>query len=428
MTMQALKRDNYHKYKIKTHNNWRVHVFVFIAAFGIIFSRRPDALLNAQFWAEDGQIWYADAYNQGIIHSLFSPFNGYFQTTSRLTAAIAQFFPLGWAPLIFNLTAIIIKILPVHLIISSRFTYLIPNIRYRFYLAFFYLALPNSFEVHANITNAHWYLAILAYLVLLATPSMLFIWRFFDISVILLLAFSGPFSLLLIPSATILWLRRRQTCSLILSCLYAGALVQSITILLTAHHARVQTPLGATPALFTKILGQVFLGALIGQQGLQWVSVHFWGYNLLLVFVAIAGIAAFFYSFLKAPLELRLFASFATLVFCISLTSPMASESVPQWLSLSVPGSGCRYWFIPMLGFVTLIFWLLGKKQPPLIRIAAVVTVAIMIFGIVLDWHYPAFANLEFQTYANKFITAPHGAKVKIPINPPGWFMELTKY
>ncbi|MBA3922247.1 MAG: hypothetical protein H0X31_11320 [Nostocaceae cyanobacterium] len=258
---------------------------------------------------------------------------------------------------------------------------------------------------------------------------MLLIWRAFDISVILLLTFSSPFSLLLIPSATILWLRRRQKCSLtLLLCLYTGALVQSIAILLTAHHARVQTPLGATPALFIKILGQVFLGTLIGQQGLQWVSVHFWGYDLLLVFIAIAGIAAFCYGFLKAPLELRLFACFATLVFCTSLSSPMASESVPQWLSLSIPGSGCRYWFIPMLSFVTLLFWLLSKRQPRLIRIAAVLVLAVMVFGIVLDWRYPAFANLEFKTYASKFITIPQGFKMKIPINPPGWFIELTKH
>ncbi len=106
----------------------------------------------------------------------------------------------------------------------------------------------------------------------------------------------------------------------------------------------------------------------------------------------------------------------------------MASESVPQWRSLSIPGSCCRYWFIPMLSFVTLLFWLLSKRQPHLIRIAAVLALAMMIFGIVLDWRYPAFADLEFKTYASRFITAPEGAKMKISINPPGWFMELTKH
>ncbi len=106
MTMQALRSEIY---QIKSLNNWRIHFYIFKIAFTIIISRRPDALLNAQFWAEDGQIWYANAYNQGILHSLFSPFNGYFQTTSRLTAALTQLFPLAWAPLIFGSGKYVVK-------------------------------------------------------------------------------------------------------------------------------------------------------------------------------------------------------------------------------------------------------------------------------------------------------------------------------
>jgi hypothetical protein len=170
------------------------------------------------------------------------------------------------------------------------------------------------------------------------------------------------------------------------------------------------------------------LGTLFGRRGLDWLSVHFPGYNLLVVLIAIAGIAAFLYGFVKAPLELQMFTSFATLVFFASLLSPATGETIPQWQSLSVIGSGCRYWFIPMVSFVTLLIWLLGKKQPRLIQIAARLTLAMMVFGIAIDWRHPAFANLEFKTYASKFITAPQGTKMKIPINPPGWSIELTKH
>lgn len=31
----------------------------------IVISRRPDAVTNAQFWAEDGKYWFAAAYNHG---------------------------------------------------------------------------------------------------------------------------------------------------------------------------------------------------------------------------------------------------------------------------------------------------------------------------------------------------------------------------
>lgn len=156
--------------------SWQFHVIIFFIAFAIVVSRRPDALFNPQFWAEDGKNWYAQAYNLGILPSLFLPHTGYLQTISRLTASLAQFFPLAFAPLIFNLVAIAIQILPVNLVISSRFAALIPTLKSRLLLGFVYLALPNSYEINANITNAQWHLALLACMVVLAAPSRLLIW------------------------------------------------------------------------------------------------------------------------------------------------------------------------------------------------------------------------------------------------------------
>jgi len=128
----------------------RQHIIIFAVCFVLLLTRRPDAILNAQFWAEDGKDWYANAYNLGAVKSLFMAHDGYFQTISRITASIAQAFPLIWAPLIFNSVALIFEILPVNLILSSRFSEVIPNKSARLLLAFLYIALPNSVEVHAN--------------------------------------------------------------------------------------------------------------------------------------------------------------------------------------------------------------------------------------------------------------------------------------
>src|SRR5438067_4282289 len=98
------------------------HLSVFLVGFGIIFSRRPDAILNAQFWAEDGQRWYADAYQFGI-RCLLIPdeLGGYFHSVSRLSALTALIFPFSMAPLVMNLIAIAIQILPASIFLSSRF-------------------------------------------------------------------------------------------------------------------------------------------------------------------------------------------------------------------------------------------------------------------------------------------------------------------
>lgn len=418
------------KYQKKLHKGLRLQVCIFMTAFAILVSRRPDALFNAQFWAEDGKYWYGDAYNLGIMHSLVLPKSGYFQTISRLVGAVVQFFPLVWAPLLFNLTAIVIKILPVHLIASVRFSELIPSLDTRLFLAFVYLALPNSYEIHANITNAQWYLGLLACIVVLATPSSLLVWQAFDIGVILLSAFSGPFSLLLVPIAALFWwLRRRRWSFILLLGLSAGAVVQGIAILLTGHSNRFHTTLGATPELFAKILAsQVFLGALLGQHGTKFLSSIPFGYNIIAILVAVAGIAAFLYCLLKGSLELQLFITFAAGVFCVSLLSPVVSETMPQWSVLWHPGTGIRYWFIPMLGFITGFIWLLGAKRSPQLRLVAKIVLLTMVVGIVLDWRYPEFADLGFKNYSRQFAEAHKGTRVTIPINPPGWSMELIKH
>lgn len=411
--------------------NWRLHVLVFVIAFAIIVARRPDALFNAQFWAEDGKAWYADAYNLGAIRSLFLPYAGYFNSVARLTASFAQFLPLAWAPLIFNLVAIIIQILPATLVTSSRFATLIPNLPTRLFLAFAYLARPNSFEINATLTGSQWHLALLACMVVLAASSQRLLWRLFDIVVILLSALSGPFSILLTPIAAFRWwLRRENWAFILLLGLYTGAVAQATAILITSPQSnRLHLSLGAAPELFLKILaGQVFLGALIGQKGYAWVSPFLNGYSLLLVLVASAGVAACLYGLLKGPLELRLFIAFAALIFGTSLLSPTASMTIPQWEALCIPGNSARYWFIPMLAFVTLLTWLLRAKSSHQIRLVATVALAAMLIGIVLDWSHPAFADLNFRTYSNQFAAAPEGTKVTIPINPPGWTMDLIKH
>lgn len=376
----------------------RWHIFLFLISFIIIVCRRPDALFNAQFWAEDGKIWYANAYKLGVIHTLFSTQSGYLQTVSSLTAA---------------LVAITIQILPVNLISSSRFFPVTPNLTTRLFLAFIYLAIPNSFEINANISNAQWHLALLAYMVLVAVPSSVPVWRFFDIVVILLSALSRPFSLLLIPIATLCWRLRPQKWALFLLLLLSiGAFIQGIVILFTPYASCLQAPLGATLERFFKITGgQVFISALIGRNGNLWVFNNFsnW-YTLISIIVTIAGLAVLLYSLLNAPLELRLFIIFATSMLAASLASFLASRTIPQWEVLTSPGVGQRYYFVPMLAFITTLVWIVGRKNHRYLRISAMLAVT-MLFGISLDWQHPAFSDFKFSEYSRQFVESPRGLR-----------------
>ncbi len=146
------------------------HGVIFLLACAVIISRRPDAVLNAQFWGEDGHVFFADAYNFGWWHALFRTYAGYFHAFPRLGAALSLLTPLALAPLVLNLIAICAEVLPVSILLSSRSSAW-GSLAFRSILAGAYLALPNSFEMHAFITDSQWLLALAAFLLLVATGT-----------------------------------------------------------------------------------------------------------------------------------------------------------------------------------------------------------------------------------------------------------------
>jgi hypothetical protein len=195
--------------KIKTLKPVYFFIVIFVISFVLIVLRRIDVIIYPQFWAEDGTVWYQTAYNLGI-KSLFIPHTGYFQTTSRLVALISQLLPLSFAPLFFNLCAIIIKIIPILFIFSVRCRKNFSSLLVPTLISLIYLFLPNSSEVFANITNAHWYLAIIAFLIVTADKAPNLAWKIFDIFFLILIGLSGPFIIFLLPIALIWWWLKRQ--------------------------------------------------------------------------------------------------------------------------------------------------------------------------------------------------------------------------
>lgn len=416
----------------------RFHLIVFAIAFLAVCSRRPDAILNPQFWAEDGAFFYRDAYQLGL-HSLFLTYGGYFHTVPRLVALITQILPFAWAPMVMNLAGMAIQVLPVNVFLSSRFSNIALPIR--LLAAFIYLGLPNSFEINANLTNVQWHLALLSCLVLLAQPARIKAWRIFDAMTLSLTSLSSPMGILLIPVAAVVWWRQRNTWSATsLAVLIPSAAIPMITLLLRWHgrqapHSNLsgQTifnggPAGANFHYFAAILGhQVFLSSLLGLNTQDFL-LHLHGVFVLEVMVTAVGLAFLLYALLCAPAELKLFVLFAATVLALDLINPLAGPpDHPQWYWLCLPGCGNRYYFLPMLAFLASLLWVASRKAGPgAIRYFAMALLLLLPVGIYQDWRHPAFRDLRFEAFAEKFNRVPSGTKVIIPINPD-WLMELTK-
>ncbi len=175
-----------------------------------VISRRPDALFNPQFFAEDGNIWFADAYNYGWLRALAMTHTGYFQTLPRLGAALALAVPLQYAPLVMNLIGLVLQIAPAVFLLSRRASNWAP-LRIRTLMAAAYIALPNTSELNVSITEAQWHLGLLASLVVLSRPPASRIGAAFDVTVLMLCGLTGPFCIVLFPAAVIVgWVSRTR--------------------------------------------------------------------------------------------------------------------------------------------------------------------------------------------------------------------------
>jgi len=411
----------------RAHGPW---LLLLAACAAVVIMRRPDVILNPQFWAEDGKIWFANAHNLGAWHSLFLPQNGYLQTVSRLVAAGATLLPMRHAPLVFNLAAILVQVLPVMLLNSARGRALVPSLPARIVLSVLYIAQPYTTEVHANLTNAQWHLAVSAALVC-CFDSWKREWRAaFDLGLVALSGVSGPFCILLLPGVAWLAYRRRdRRTAWLLAVLVACAAIQLSLAVPQMGVSRAVAPLGATWQGFMRIAGgQVTLAALFGD---AWTHVYLlpaWRTGVVLPLLAtLFGVGVLLRAVRTGGDAMISFVAFALLVLVAAMLSPQLS-STAQWVTWEVPHAGERYSFVPILGFYVALLSVAGRDRIRAMRwlVAGMVACAILV-AIPLSWGIRPFQDLAYPEHVGEYERARPGDVVRIPINPPGWFMELRK-
>jgi hypothetical protein len=294
------KFKNKNKINIKTYGFW---VLLFSV---LILLRRPNALLHPQFWAEDGCVWYKDAYSLGI-HCLFMPLNGYLQTIYRIVGIFSLIFPMSAAPFVFALISFLAQVSPIAVFLSTRFDNLVPNIKLRLFICLCYVLIPNSSEINVNLAGAHWHLAILSFLLIVShEPKQLFI-KVIDYTALVISALSGPFSIFLSPIALFELYKERTMEKTVKALVICGtAVIQLLFIWESGGATRSQSPLGASVESFIQIMGnQIFTGGILGNvetMGKLATLVH--GLNYIYVPMAMSLIVI---AFLQGPVIYREF-------------------------------------------------------------------------------------------------------------------------
>src|SRR3954467_1718796 len=291
----------------------------FVLADVAVVSRRPDAIFNSQFFAEDVNVWFAEAYNDGWARALAITHTGYFQTLPRLGAALALAVPLQYAPLVMNLVGLLLQVAPAVFLLSVRSEHWAP-LRIRVLMALAYLALPNTSELNVSITEAQWHLALLACLVVLSRAPESRAGFAFDLTVLALCGLTGPFCIVLFPVAFLVWWKERTRWHLAATvALGSAAILQSISLLSSAVQTRASMPLGASFDLLCRILvSQIFLAPLFGMNSAFRRSGAY-----VFSFTAI-GVSLSVYCGVRARLEWKHFIAFAVIIFAGWMIAPQA--------------------------------------------------------------------------------------------------------
>jgi hypothetical protein len=408
------------KIEVQDGLGFRWQMVVFLGALAAIFSRLPGTLLHPQFFAEDGWVWYQQAYNLHWFRSLGITQAGYLQTLPRLVAGVTLLFPMQWAPLIMNLAGAVVQALPVTALLSRRCTTWGP-LPVRIFMSLIYIAIPNAPEVHIVLTNAMWHLAVLQALLALSLPPLGWRGRVSDLILFGIGSISGPFAMLLLPVvAAYYWIRRQSWTLVVLSLMSLGVCVQIFCFVHSVRHAAA-TPLGATPMRLLRIVaGRIFFDSMMGS-GDSYLNIP------ILTIIGVCGFIVLAWGWKSAPLPGRLYAAFAIIAMAASLKDPLLPGNRPRWEMLA-DVAGIRYWFLPSLMFLWLAAWAACGGRTRIVRFTGCAVLLLTLIGVIRKWSYPPWPVGHFEEDVERFKTLKPGEHMTFSVyDPVGRKMELVR-
>jgi hypothetical protein len=385
-----------------------------------------DAFTNPQFYAEDGHVWFSDAYNMGPWHALWSVYNGHLLIQPRLVAIFALPFGTSSAPLIYNLFGLLFQIAPVLFLMSSRFAGRFPSLWGRVALSAVYLLMPST-ELHVTDACAQFHLAILTTLVLVAPPPRRWWWGMFDAVTVILCAMTGSFVFVLLPVALFWWWRSRHRWVGVLSALLAvGFVAQGYAQVLAPRNP---SSLGATvQGLLQIVADRIVLAASFAEEGHAHVYVAGRSFATL-----IAGVVCVFalctcgFALLRAPWELRIFLVVAVAFAAAGLAVPLVTSTGNQWPVILMTRSAERYFLMAQVAWVVTLLWAISRLRASWLRRGAWAAAgAVFATGLVANWTYPAFPDDHWAQEAQLINTSPAGTYLELPIPPAAWVVAVT--
>lgn len=273
---------------------WHIGLGVIAVAVAAVVSlaRQPGIGALDTVWAEDGEIFLADAVNKSFLEALATSYAGYLHLGPRLLAELAALAPASWAAAMLAVAAAVVTGLLAVLVYVASAGHLRSWVARTAAAAIVVVVPLAQHDVPNSIANLHWPALYALFWVLLWTPAG---WpgRLVAVATVALVVTSDILVVALLPLALFgLAVRRDQHRTVLATVFTAGVAIQLLG-LVTGASAR-ETDLDPVRAVSGYVLRAV-PGALVGSRwlgpdhvSLRWLGLAALAWLLLLAAVLFA--------------------------------------------------------------------------------------------------------------------------------------------
>ncbi len=393
----------------------------FVVALLVFIARRPDLLTSAVLWAEDGAIWFAQAYNEGWLTPLLRAYGGSIQLFQRLVFDFAQLVPLRWVPLYGVWVSLLVRAALPAFLFSRRFSWI--NWRAKVAFTAYYLLMPNLGEVHAFVTATPLYLALYLLAVIVADPPRNRFWQVHDWVVLILAGLSGPFVIFTLPLVAFRIFAHRDRAAPFVpfaAILVVLAIVQGGFLWLAASGTG-QNPLNDWLDHSETMVTRTVFG---------FITTVRWASSFATPQVALPGalfaLVVIVAVLIRGDWRARGLALVAPLAMLVALLTPsLGTHAGP---ALASAAASERYFVVTSAAWAAtlVVFAAIYLPRLPVSIFAFVVAVC----GVFILFEFPInpVGGASFGPQAAKVDAAKSGDPVTLSIAPPGWSMTLIKH
>ena len=155
--MQAAKKDITYK------------IFLFFLILFLIFYRSPYIFIHGRFVAEEGSVYFANAFKNNFINTIFfvDYLSGYLNFWANLSSFFASITPIEFAPLVTVYLSLIPKLLIFFFILNKKFFFFTSYLEKLFACCVVLFSSAMVPEIWANTINSQVYFAILTLVIFL---------------------------------------------------------------------------------------------------------------------------------------------------------------------------------------------------------------------------------------------------------------------